>query len=389
MKILIFAEVYYPDVMGGGEFSTKQMAEGMIKKGHDVVVYCLGMRTKEEEINGVCVKRKYVKGLSEHFVSNTKNNRIADPYSQFDKIVRKYGDLYPCKKRYLLYRSIIIKEDPEVVHTVSPMSYLGRFNLWKAAYDLDIPVSHVARGPNLLKLKFLGGVFDGFNRSRNAKASFFLTALAAPSSYMLNCHNRYGIKGQRFNEVIYNSVDFERVIVSEEMVEKKENIVLYAGEIRKEKGVDTLIQAVCGIDNARLFLIGRGELADSIKITDKVQVIDWMDREELYKYMRCVKVVVLPSVWNEPFGRVLIESVNNGTIAIGSDKGGIPEALGFNGDYIFHSRDRDDLEKRIERVINMSAAAYVEEVTKQQKVAAGFDNNTYVDNWERFFLQQL
>ena len=29
MKILIFAEVYYPDVMGGGEFSTKQMAESL------------------------------------------------------------------------------------------------------------------------------------------------------------------------------------------------------------------------------------------------------------------------------------------------------------------------------------------------------------------------
>ena len=38
MKILIFAEVYYPDVMGGGEFSTKQMAEGLAGKGHEVVV---------------------------------------------------------------------------------------------------------------------------------------------------------------------------------------------------------------------------------------------------------------------------------------------------------------------------------------------------------------
>ena len=50
MKILIFAEVYYPDVMGGGEFSTKQMTEGLTKRGHEVIVYCLGKDTREERI---------------------------------------------------------------------------------------------------------------------------------------------------------------------------------------------------------------------------------------------------------------------------------------------------------------------------------------------------
>ena len=58
MKILIFSEVYYPDIFGGGEFSTKQMAEGMVSKGHNVVVYCLGNKEVTEDINGVSVKRK-------------------------------------------------------------------------------------------------------------------------------------------------------------------------------------------------------------------------------------------------------------------------------------------------------------------------------------------
>lgn len=38
--------------------------------------------------------------------------------------------------------------------------------------------------------------------------------------------------------------------------------------------------------------------------------------------MKKSKVVVLPSEWEEAFGRVLIESIFNGTIAIGSDRGG-------------------------------------------------------------------
>ncbi len=389
MKILIFAEVYYPDVMGGGEFSTKQMTEGLVKKGHKVTVYCLGKDSRKEMINGVCVKRRYIKGLSEHFLSNTKNNRIKDPFTQFDKIARKRGDIYRRRKWYEAYKAVISEENPDVVHTVSPMSYLGRFNLWRAAYDLKIPVSHVSRGPNLLELKFLGGKLDGYNVRRNAKASSFLTAFAAPSRYMLKRHNQVGIRGRRFNDVIYNAVDFKPVELTRELIEQKENMVLYAGAFRKEKGLNTLIEAVEKINGVRLLLIGGGELADILKADKRVEVMDWMDRKNLFAYMKSAKAVILPSKWNEPFGRILIEAINNGTIAIGSDKGGIPEVLGYDDDYIFQSGNAEELQKRIERVISMPALIYLKEIDRLQETVSGFSDEEYVDNWERFFMQQL
>ncbi len=375
--------------MGGGEFSTKQMTEGLTKRGHEVIVYCLGKDTREERINGVLVKRKYLKGLSEHFLSNTKNNRLADPFTVFDKLTRKGGDLYRSRKWYVKYSSIITTEAPDIVHTVSPMSYLGRYNLWKAASDLKIPASHVSRGPNLLELKFAGGALDAYNIRRNVRASSFLTALAAPSHYMMDRHNKAGIRGQRFNDVIYNAVDLPPVSVSGEFMEQKENIVLYAGEIRKGKGIDTLIHAVEGLDGVRLLLIGRGEMTASIMRDKKAEVLDWMERESLYAYMKNAKAVVLPSEWNEPFGRILIEAINNGTIAVGSDRGGIPEVLDHNEDYIFHSGDADGLRSRIERVIHMPAAEYTEEVGALQRMALRFTDDKYIDEWERFFSQQL
>ncbi len=389
MKILIFSEVYYPDIMGGGEFSTKQMTEGLVKKGHEVIVYCLGKNNCEEEINGVYVNRKYIPDLSEHFLSITKNNRIIDPFTPFSKIKRKWSDIYSSRKWFEGYRSIIAKEDPDIVHTVSPMSYLGRVNLWKAAFDLKIPVSHVSRSPNLLKVKFLGGILNGFIIRRNAKASSYLTALAAPSRFMLDCHNRVGIRGQRFNNVIYNAVDFIQVPLSADLIDQKENMVLYAGDLRKEKGILTLLRAMNELDGVRLLLIGSGELSDSIKRYRRAEVIDWMERESLYTYMKKAKAVILPSEWNEAFGRILIEAIYNGTICIGSDRGGIPEVLDFNNDYIFHSGDAVGLRSQIERVIRMPSSVYIEEAGKQRKIASRFTNDTYVDNWERFFLQQL
>lgn len=394
MKILIFAEVYYPDVCGGGEFSTRQMAEALAGKGHDVVVRCLGKSSCNETLNGVRVKRRHVKGLSEHFLSNTKNNHVDDPFTQFDKIMRKWGDLYPGKKLLELYRSVIGKEQPDVVHTVSPMSYMGRYNLWKAAHDLRIPVSHVCRGPNLLELKFLGGKLDAFNRQRNAVASSYLTALAAPSLYMLKQHMAAGIRGSRFNEVIYNAVGLEPAELSEDLMAQKEDMVLYAGEIKKEKGIETLLRAMDGLKNAKLLLIGRGDMADRIRAQASdtgpaTELIDWMEREELFAYMRRAKAVVLPSEWEEPFGRILVEAICNGTIAIGSDRGGIPEVLDHDERYIFRSGDARGLRRRMERVLNLSASEYPEEAAGQQKAALRFSDDTFADKWERFFLKQL
>lgn len=221
MKLLIFAEVYFPDILGGGEFSTKQMTEGLVKKGHEVVVYCLGKCNCEEEIAGVRVIRNYIKGLTEHFLSATQNNSVIDPFTILSKLFHKWPDLYYSRKWYKRYKAIIQKEQPDLVHTVSPMSYLGRVNLWRAAYKLNVRVSHVCRSPRLLELDFCGGLLNCYNIHRNKKASSYLTALAAPSKFMLERHNLAGIKGKQFNNVIYNSVDFEKNQLTCEQFEKK------------------------------------------------------------------------------------------------------------------------------------------------------------------------
>lgn len=389
MKIVIFAETYYPDVMGGGEFSTKQMAEGLAERGHEVVVYCLGTEVAKEDIRGVCVKRKYLKGLSEHFMSLCRNTTVADPFTRLSKISRKWGDLYPDRKWYETYRSLITKEKPDLVHTAAPMSYLGRANLWRAAYDLKIPVSHVARGPLLLEIGFLGGRLDAWNKRRNAKASSCLTALAAPSSYMLNAHLKAGINGRRFNDVIYNSAGPVPEEITEDFIKQKENMILYAGEISSKKGISTLCDAVAGLDGLRTVLIGSGPLAEDIRREGRAEVLGWMEQEDLFSYMKKAKAVVLPSVWNEPFGRILTEAVNCGTIAIGSDRGGIPEVLAHDEDYIFKSGDLAGLRHRIKRVTELTSSGYMEEIEKQRSFSCNYTDEAYKEKWEKFFLQQL
>ncbi len=375
--------------MGGGEYSTKQMTEGLVKKGHEVIVYCLGKNTCEEVIAGVHVKREYIKKISEYYLSASKNNNIKNTLSSLDKILKKWPDLYPNPKWYKKYKAIISREEPDLVHTVSPMSYLGRMNLWKAAFDLNIPLSHVCRSPRLLELNFFGGKLNHYNVSRNVKASAYLTALAAPSKFMLERHNTVNIKGKKYNDVIYNAVDFEKMPASLEEIEKKEKMILYAGDLKEEKGILTLLKAMSGLEGVKLLLIGKGKLADKIKKEDNVEIINWMDRQTLYAYMKKARTVILPSEWDEAFGRILIEAINNGTIGIGSDRGGIPEVLGFDKKYIFPAGDAKALQNCIKRVINLTSSEYKEEIDRQQIMTSDFTDDKYVESWEKFFLQQL
>jgi glycosyltransferase involved in cell wall biosynthesis len=43
------------------------------------------------------------------------------------------------------------------------------------------------------------------------------------------------------------------------------------------------------------------------------------------------KVVLIPSVWEEPFGRIAVKAGINGIPSIASDSGGLPESVGNGG----------------------------------------------------------
>jgi glycosyltransferase involved in cell wall biosynthesis len=49
------------------------------------------------------------------------------------------------------------------------------------------------------------------------------------------------------------------------------------------------------------------------------------------EWLQYTKLLLVPSVWAEPFGRVAVEAMINGIPAIVSDRGGLPEAVGASG----------------------------------------------------------
>ena len=144
--------------------------------------------------------------------------------------------------------------------------------------------------------------------------------------------------------VLYNGV--ERKI---KKFPKKKNEVLFVGRLVPEKGVHHYVEAVESLVNKypkwtfRLigsFRLGdkknRNLFADKIKkkfrsIGPQAMFHGFQEQKFVEEKMKNASIIVIPSLWEEPFGLVVAEAMSNGACIIASKVGGIPEIIKDNG----------------------------------------------------------
>jgi glycosyltransferase involved in cell wall biosynthesis len=105
--------------------------------------------------------------------------------------------------------------------------------------------------------------------------------------------------------------------------------VVFAGRIVPPKGVDILIRAARSVDG-EFVICGDGrrleamrELARELGVEQRVCFKGWLDPDALADEFAHASIVVVPSVWPEPFGIVGIEAFAAGRPAVASATGGI------------------------------------------------------------------
>ncbi len=114
--------------------------------------------------------------------------------------------------------------------------------------------------------------------------------------------------------------------------------VLFVGQMRPYKGVETLLAAVAGQAWLKLTLVGDGaELARYQNLADRLSVANArftgrVSDAELQRQYGLADVVVLPSVTcAEAFGLVLIEGMAAGCVPVASDLPGVRDIAGPTG----------------------------------------------------------
>jgi glycosyltransferase involved in cell wall biosynthesis len=109
--------------------------------------------------------------------------------------------------------------------------------------------------------------------------------------------------------------------------------VLFVGRLSTEKGVEILIDAwkKTGIRDRILWIVGEGPLRDRLEELARpcpnVRFAGFIRGEELSQRWLNAAITVVPSIWAEPFGRVLTESWAHGVPVVAARIGALPELI--------------------------------------------------------------
>jgi glycosyltransferase involved in cell wall biosynthesis len=185
-------------------------------------------------------------------------------------------------------------------------------------------------------------------------------------------------------DVVYNGIDVGRFDRHDEPAAARAALGLpagpllltYAGRLHPAKGVETLLEALSLVARDRachLVLAGRpavmndvhgqprdylGELRGAAERLGVASAITWIaHQQDMPTLLRASDLTVLPSLWSEPFGRIVIESMACETPVVASRVGGIPEILtGEFSEWLFESGRSADLAARITRLAGWRAS---------------------------------
>ncbi len=144
----------------------------------------------------------------------------------------------------------------------------------------------------------------------------------------------------------------------------RERDVLFVGRLVSDKGcsllVDALAQlAVVGL-RPSLTITGTGpeeanlrQQVANLGLAEQTQFTGALRGDELARLMNTHRFQVVPSIWEEPFGIVALEGIASGCQVIGSERGGLIDAIGPCG-WTFPNGDSAALAAVLRRQLDRS-----------------------------------
>ena len=339
MKILLFNSVFYPTKLGGAEQSVFNLAEGLISLGYEVGVVSI---VKESEWvgskrldNGVMAYYLPDKNVYWPFVTLETPNKIV-------RIAKKLGqrllDLINYRYRNEI-KAVIDDFSPDIVHTnnLKGISVL----VWHIAKKRDCKVVHTLRDyyvqchresrrkneKNCDSICLECRCYSTPKRLLSSKVD----GIVGISDFILDSHISDGYFQHSHQKVIYNSVspkdDFD--LFAKNPISDKAMVFGYIGRMEYDKGIMQLADRVKQLSqghNYRFVFAGTGEKRIETKLESDPS-IDYRGFMKPSDFFAEIDVLIVPSLWFEPMGRVVIEAYAYGIPVIVHGAGGLLELV--------------------------------------------------------------
>ncbi|WP_322041523.1 glycosyltransferase family 4 protein [Burkholderia diffusa] len=399
MRILIVNTLYYPDKVGGAEVSVQLLAETLVEQGHDVSVVCIsrGRVPRKETVNGVHVYRIRLFNVYWPFDGRNKGllSRIA------------WHGLEVFNPVMIARLSEIVREAaPDVVHTNNVHGFSTAIWGWLARHRL--PIVHTIRDYALLCSR--GSLYRSGRRCENRCTdcrvlctrkridSRHVSTVVGISRHVLAEHlRRDWFAGRRNDVFVYNSVPALPPGEDRGIRDAGPAIVFgYIGRLVPEKGVTELLRAFNRLRarhaDVRLLVAGSGPngfVADLARHAGPdVTLLGQVDAAMLY---RNADVIVVPSLWDEPFGRTVAEALVFGRPVVCSNRGALAELVAGRPDCRVFDADREDaLFDTLEQLVSeRRATVSVDSGPARESVERLFDPQAIAARYVELYLEAI
>jgi spore coat protein SA len=207
---------------------------------------------------------------------------------------------------------------------------------------------------------------DYLNKSskKNLKVYKCYERILTVSDYIGKRVAEINLKNNNKIYTLYNGIDISKF--KQELSEKEKNkirnkykihkndfIFMYVGRINKQKGVKELIIAFNELNkkyaNTKLLIIGSSDFKNSKKskyineiqkLTTKNTIFSgYIDNNDIWRFYKTCDTQIVPSIFKESLGDVVIEGLASSLPLIVNNVGGIPEIVVDNSALICNEKD--------------------------------------------------
>ena len=374
MKIVISTDIYYPMINGVAVFS-RNLAAGLTKRGHDVLVLAPSIsgdfESEYDEEYGFKVVR----------LSSKKMMLYPD---QINKVPEK-KDFLGMKMPQLLYKNglhvsympdleikrVLSEFQPDIIHNQTPgpvalaiLRYARRHKVALVSTDHAYPdnLTQQVKLPELAK-KPINAIMNAYFVSFLKRSDY---ATVPTEQVLTDCIPKSKLFFRVPIEALSNGIDLSRFAkgrVNHEIYERydinpQKPTILYIGRVDPEKSLDVLMNAFIKVqekvENAQLVVVGDGtmrpkleKMAEKAGISDKVVFTGRVIGKDLPQLYRTGDVFAITSK-TETQSIVLLEAMATGLPAVAVKAGAIPELVhnGENG-YLCEADDVDAVVKSL------------------------------------------
>jgi len=354
MRICMVTTFYPPYHFGGDAIFVQQLSNELAKRGHDVeVIHC------KDSFD-------FMSGGGQAGVSqdhpNVHVHRLESPLGMLSPLgthqtgrpllkAARLKELLEQNFDVIHYHNISLVGGPDVLRygqavklytlheywLVCPTHMLFKYNSAPCLERQCLPCTlYHKRPPQWWR-------YSGLVEESIKHVDLFL----APSAFSAQKHHELGLN-LPIVELPYFSSRWATERIEAETVSDDPRYFLFVGRLEKIKGVQTLIPLFRRYEKAQLWIVGTGdyeaELRRMAAECSNIIFLGHQSGDRLRMLFEGAIATIVPSLWYEVFGIVILESLARATPVIVRNMGGMPKIIAESGGGVTFDNDEQLLE---------------------------------------------